>query len=195
MINLFLQIFFIVVNLIKSTIRWQHLDGNIKSKSQLFIRAWFKNRIAFLAKLGMLGLPLVYIFTPWLNFADYTLPLVLNIGGCILYALGLIVFYRAHHDLGSNWSPKILKGQAKELITHGIYEKVRHPMYSSLWVLAISHPFILTNWVAGFSGLLAFAYFYFSRVEKEEDLLVKQFGKSYWLYMQDTGRIIPKLGR
>ncbi|NRB51839.1 MAG: isoprenylcysteine carboxylmethyltransferase family protein [Saprospiraceae bacterium] len=191
MISLLLKVFFLIANLIKSAIRWQHIDGDLRSKGQLFVKAWFKNRIAFLAKLGMLGLPLVYIFTPVLGFANYQLPIAINIFGCFLYCLGLLVFYRAHHDLGNNWSPK-LKGQAKELITNGIYERVRHPMYSSLWILAMSHPLILTNWIAGFSGLLAFAYFYFKRVEKEEDLLVKQFGKPYWIYMQSTGRVIPK---
>lgn len=193
MLTIALKLFFVLGNLAKSIIRWQFIGGNTEAKWQLLLQAWFKNRYSFAAKVGMLGLPVLYIFTPYLDFANYQLPLWLNILGSFLYILGLFIFYRAHRDLGDNWTPKVTTGHSRELITNGIYEQIRHPMYSAIWILSLSHSLLLTNWIAGFAGLLGFGYFYFSRIQKEEDILVSQFGKSYWFYMQKTGRLFPKV--
>ncbi len=50
--------------------------------------------------LGNFILPVVYIFTPWLNFADYTLPAWAGGLGVVLLVGALVVFWCAHVDLG-----------------------------------------------------------------------------------------------
>src|SRR6266853_4175082 len=53
---------------------------------------------------GALLLPVVYLFTPWLAFADYRLPAFAPCCGAVLMMAALWLFYRSHADLGLNWS-------------------------------------------------------------------------------------------
>ena len=53
---------------------------------------------------GALLFPLVYLFTPWLAFADYRLPMGADSGGLLVMVAALYLFWRSHADLGKNWS-------------------------------------------------------------------------------------------
>ncbi|WP_439341624.1 methyltransferase [Vacuolonema iberomarrocanum] len=77
------------------------------------------------------------------------------------------------------------------LITNGIYQKVRQPMYTSLWLWVIAQALVLTNWIAGLSGMVTFGTLYFTRVGAEERMMLKQFGEEYQAYMQRTKRLLP----
>ncbi|NTV64883.1 MAG: isoprenylcysteine carboxylmethyltransferase family protein, partial [Oscillochloris sp.] len=60
---------------------------------------------------GNLALPLVYGGTRWLDGADYPLsPSARARAGWLgtgLLAIAIWLFWRAHHDLGANWSPSL----------------------------------------------------------------------------------------
>lgn len=147
----------------------------------------------FFTFFGWMVLPLVYIFTDWLAFADYTLPTAVGwLGGALLTA-ALIVMWRAYRDLGENWSPKLDTFPAQKLVTDGLYRRIRHPIYTGMWLWAFAHPFLLWNWVAGFTMLLNFAVLYFVRVPREEKMMRQRFGRAYEKYMKRTGRVLPKL--
>src|SRR4051794_35886095 len=49
-------------------------------------------------------LPLLYMFTPWLSFADYRLPSFTTWCGTLFMAAAVWLFWRSHADLGLNWS-------------------------------------------------------------------------------------------
>jgi protein-S-isoprenylcysteine O-methyltransferase Ste14 len=144
--------------------------------------------------LGGFVLPLIYSATDWLDFANYSLPDWAGWLGVVLIVAALYVFWRAHADLGLNWSPSLEIREKHELITRGIYHVIRHPMYASQWILVIAQPLLLQNWIAGFSGLLAFIPFYILRVRAEEQMMSETFGDQYREYMKKTGAVLPKLG-
>ena len=144
--------------------------------------------------LGGFLLPLLYSTTNWLDFANYTLPTWAGWIGVALIAAALYVFWRAHADLGLNWSPTLEIREKHELITRGIYGVIRHPMYSSQWILAIAQPLLLQNWLVGFANLIIFSPFYFLRVQAEEKMMLDSFGDEYRDYMKKTGAILPKVG-
>lgn len=144
---------------------------------------------------GGLIVPLIYIFTDWLTFADYTLPPWAGLVGILLLLLSLWLFWRSHADLGRNWSPSLQIMEKHTLVTNGIYRMIRHPMYASQWVFVLAQLLLLPNWVAGPATLVVFAPFYFLRVPQEEQLMLEQFGAAYRDYMARTGRILPRLGR
>ena len=139
--------------------------------------------------------PLLYVFTAVLAFADYTIPLWVGMTGVALLALGDWVFWKSHRDLGRNWSPKLEMRENHRLVTEGIYRRIRHPMYLSIWLLVIAQAMILPNYVAGFSGLVPFALLYFLRVGNEEKMMGEEFGAEYEQYLRKTGRLVPKLWR
>jgi protein-S-isoprenylcysteine O-methyltransferase Ste14 len=143
--------------------------------------------------LGGFLLPLLYSTTSWLDFANYTLPVWAGWIGVVLIAAALYVFWRAHADLGLNWSPTLEIREKHELITRGIYGVIRHPMYASQWVLAIAQPLLLQNWLVGFANLIIFIPFYFLRVQAEEKMMQDSFGDEYRNYMKKTGAVFPKL--
>ncbi|HJS19430.1 MAG TPA: protein-S-isoprenylcysteine O-methyltransferase [Anaerolineales bacterium] len=146
--------------------------------------------------LGLLSIgffvPVIYAATNWLDFANYTLPTWAGWLGVVLISGALLVFWRAHADLGLNWSPTLEIREKHELVTRGIYSFIRHPMYASQWLWVIAQPLLLQNWIAGFFGLLVFIPFYFLRVGAEEQLMLEQFGDQYRAYMQKVGAVIPK---
>jgi len=142
---------------------------------------------------GGLLIPIIYVATNWLDFADYQLPGWAGRLGVALTIAALFVFWRAHADLGINWSPTLEIREKHELITRGIYSVIRHPMYASQWLLSLATPLLLQNWIAGWFNLIVFIFFYTFRVRAEEQLMLEQFGDQYRSYMQKVGGVFPKL--
>jgi protein-S-isoprenylcysteine O-methyltransferase Ste14 len=145
-----------------------------------------------LLSLGMFFIPIIYGATNWLDFANYTLPAWAGWLGVLLIAGALFVFWRAHADLGLNWSPSLEIREKHELITRGIYGVIRHPMYASQWLWVLAQPLLLQNWIAGFANLLVFIPFYFLRVKAEEQMMMESFGEQYQVYMEKVGGVLPK---
>lgn len=140
----------------------------------------------------MFFLPLVYSTTTLFDFANYYLADWAGWLGMVLILLALIVFWRAHTDLGLNWSPSLEIRTDHKLITQGIYGYIRHPMYASQWLWVFAQPLLLQNWLAGFLNLFLFIPFYILRVGAEEKLMLDTFGDEYREYMLKTGAVIPR---
>ena len=142
--------------------------------------------------IGMMGLPIIYILTPWLDFFAYPLPDIVRYFGIIFNISGLILLVWVHKTLGQHWSMMLELGTEHKLVTTGPYAHVRHPMYTFFYILAISTTLISANLCVGLFGIIAWTLLYTVRVEDEEDMLIEQFGDEYEEYMERTGRLIPK---
>ena len=138
-------------------------------------------------------LPLLYLFTPLLAFADYALPVAVSFAGAIMMIISLWLFQRSHADLGANWSVSLELREGHRLIKHGVYRWIRHPMYAAIWLWAIAQGMLLRNWLAGWSMAPAFAAMYFLRTPREERLMYESFGDEYRTYASRTGRLFPLL--
>ena len=77
-------------------------------------------------------LPLIWIATPVLAFADYALHPVPLPAGTACLARGLWLFHLSHADVGANWSITLEVLEKHKLVTRGVYPWVRHPMYAAL---------------------------------------------------------------
>lgn len=141
---------------------------------------------------GAFLLPVFYLSTSWLSFADYRLPPPLSIIGGLVMVASLCLFWRSHADLGQNFSQTLELRKGHTLITRGVYRSIRHPMYASLWLWFLAQGLLLTNWLAGWYGLLAFGVMYFVRVPREEAMMREFFGEEYLNYAQHSGRIFPR---
>ena len=190
---LVLKIIFLIGVALLNIIRMPHQRANKQNVVVDDRKTAQEKGLLFLVFLGAFVLPLIYIFTPWLNFANYFLPVWANILGMMIFAIALWLFWRSHHDLGRNWSPTLQVRADHTLITQGIYQTIRHPMYTSIWLLGIAQGLLLTNWIAGLSGMIAFGTLYFARIGNEENMMIEQFGDQYQAYMQKTKRLLPYL--
>ncbi|NQT04110.1 MAG: isoprenylcysteine carboxylmethyltransferase family protein [Planctomycetes bacterium] len=137
-------------------------------------------------------LPLFYLFSPWLNFADYHLPGWLGWIGTAVFAMALLLLWRSHADLGRNWSAILRIRQEHSLVTGGLYRHIRHPMYAAHLLWAIAQGLLLENWLAGWAFLIVFVPLYLVRVPKEERMMLEQFDEQYRQYVSRTGGIIMR---
>jgi protein-S-isoprenylcysteine O-methyltransferase Ste14 len=143
--------------------------------------------------LGMFVVPLIYVLTPWLDFADYHLPTWAGWIGVAIFALAVWLLQRSHADLARNWSPRLELLESHSLVTNGVFRHIRHPMYAAHLLWGIAQVFLLQNWIAGFSMLVTWLPGYFYRTRVEERMMVEHFGDQYRAYMERTGRILPRL--
>ncbi|QUR68387.1 protein-S-isoprenylcysteine O-methyltransferase [Mycobacterium spongiae] len=141
----------------------------------------------------MSALPLVYLATPLFDPLDYRMPMWVAPVGVALAAAGLWLFGWSHRDLGQQWSVTLQIGEHHQLITKGVYGRVRHPMYAALWLLAISQPLLFQNWIAGPPVIAGFGLLYVLRVPREEAMMRATFGDAYAAYCARTGRVVPRL--
>ena len=149
--------------------------------------------LVFLVVLGQIVVPLFYIFGTWLNFANYEAPRALPIAGALAWLAGVWLFWRSHTDLGNNWSVTLEVRSTHQLVTHGVYRGVRHPMYAAFLLLAAAQVLLLPNWTAGWSALAAVGLMCIIRVPLEESMMCEFFGEEYRQYMRSTGSIVPRL--
>jgi len=143
-----------------------------------------------LAWLGFL-VPLVWIASPALSFAEYPLRAGALVAGIACLAVGLWFFHRSHADLGTNWSITLEVREQHRLITDGVYRRIRHPMYMALLLYSVGQALVIPNWVAGPSYLIAFGILFTFRVRAEERMMLDQFGDQYAAYMARTKRLVP----
>ncbi len=148
-----------------------------------------------LAAIGLLVLPLLYVLTPRLDFADYHLPTWAGCPGAPVFAVALWLLWRSHADLGRNWSARVEIREGQSLVTDGVFRHIRHPMYAAHWLWAMAQALLLQNWIAGPALLATFLPLYLVRVPREEQMMLEQFGEEYRSYMSRTGRIMPRLSR
>jgi protein-S-isoprenylcysteine O-methyltransferase Ste14 len=148
--------------------------------------------IAFLS-LGLLLIPMLWVFTPYLDRFSLNMPLWLRLAGVGLSAYSLFYFYRVHKMLGSNWSPTLEIRKGHELIRTGPYKRVRHPMYLQIGLWTIAQFMMVSNQLAGSSGLICWMLLCIVRIPMEEKMMLETFGEDYKEYMKDTGRLFPKL--
>ena len=138
-------------------------------------------------------MPVIWVSSTVFAFADYTLRLGSLVAGVVCYAGGLALFQRSHADLGTNWSVTLQLRENHRLITRGVYRRVRHPMYTALFLYAVGQILVVPNWIAGPSYLIALALLFAYRVGVEERMMLDEFGDDYAAYVTTTSRFVPGL--
>jgi protein-S-isoprenylcysteine O-methyltransferase Ste14 len=191
--TLTLKILFMIGFISAWVIRIPYQKQNKQNRRQV-VRLVLQERILFVfIDVGMIILPLIYIFSPWLTLADYRPFFWTGYLGATLFTISLWLLWRSHHDLGNNWSPTLEIRKGHTFICSGIYQKIRHPMYTAFWLWGAAQALILSNWVAGLGGIIAFGTTYILRIRNEERMMIEQFGEEYKAYMQRTKRLVPYL--
>ena len=152
---------------------------------------WRESSILAFALLGLLVIPAVYALIGFPARLDRPfIPAVAWLGLVPLCA-ALWLFRRSHVDLGRNWSISLEVREQHALVTTGVYRLIRHPMYTSFFLLGLAQMLLLSNWLADASGLIGAGVLYAFRVRREEAMMLECFGDDYRAYMADTKQLIP----
>ncbi len=92
--------------------------------------------------------------------------------------------------LGTNVTTTVITREHHQLVTHGPYRYVRHPLYVLGLLLYLSLATISGSWVLGGAVVAGFAIIAV-RTGKEEAMLLERFGDEYRRYRDRTGRFLP----
>lgn len=136
-------------------------------------------------------LPLVWVATLFPSFASYPLRPLPFWGGVVCFAAGLWYLHRSHVDLGPNWSVTLEVRENHRLVTHGVYRRIRHPMYLGFLLYGIGQALVVPNYFVGLSYFATFGLLFVLRVRREERMMLDEFGAEYEAYMARTKRLIP----
>lgn len=149
--------------------------------------------LVFLATIGMMVMPVIYVFTSWLNSFSINLPEWARWSGVVVFGFYLFLFWWVHKTLGKNWSPVLEIRKDHKLITEGPYKYVRHPMYTCMWLGVAGFWLISSNWVVGIVAFVTWSILYFIRLPDEEKMMIEEFGQEYENYIKMTKKVIPRV--
>ena len=185
------MIFIIMGGVFATLIRRPHIKKYKKTEKITSKKPSREKFLMFLAAIGMMVMPVIYVFTPWLNSFSINLPEWARWSGVVVFGLYLFLFWWVHKTLGTNWSPVLEIRKDHKLITEGPYKYVRHPMYTCIWLAVAGFGLISSNWVVGIVAPVTWGILYFIRLPDEEKMMIEEFGDQYKEYMRRTKRIIP----
>ena len=118
-------------------------------------------------------------------------PLPLFIGGLALIAAAAICSLAGLLALGRNLTPFPKPSAKTELVQHGIYALIRHPLYTSVFCAAVGSSFLFQSWPA-LAVSAALGLFFDAKARHEEHWLRQQF-PDYEDYERRVRRFIPWL--
>ena len=191
-LDLFQQVF-IVILVVISIIRIYFGKHRLTTKYIRSIHPILERINSYLVSFGMIIFPLLNIFLSTFDKFKFYVPYYFKIFSGIILFLATIIFYLSHKELADNWSPFVEVKERQKLIKTGIYRYIRHPMYLSMWLFAFFQGFLLSNIFIEIFGILAWSNLYFIRINNEEKIMIDIFGNEYKEYIENTGRIFPKL--
>jgi protein-S-isoprenylcysteine O-methyltransferase Ste14 len=122
---------------------------------------------------------LLYMFVPGLKDQPWT---ALRILGAVLAIAGYSMFVTARLQLGKSFS---VTPQAKELVTGGLYSRIRNPIYVFVDVMIFGSILALhLYWLFAIYPLLVAMHVF--RARREGKVLQEKFGQAYLDYCNQT---------
>ncbi len=120
--------------------------------------------------------------------------MLLTPAGLLLLIAGTCVNLKGRRDLGKNWANQVTLYTHQQLVEHGVYKYIRHPLYSSIIAMFYGACLVYPNYLAFLSTSLIFVPFMIYRAKQEEKLLTQNL-PGYTDYRKRTGMFIPKIIR
>jgi len=95
--------------------------------------------------------------------------------------------------MGSSWSMAIREQDSSELITDGLFARIRHPIYALSILLMVCSAVIVPTLPMVLIAVIHIALTQL-KARNEERHLLKTHGEAYARYVQRTGRFLPHVG-
>ncbi len=131
----------------------------------------------------------------WLRFLDLGSYLILAVVagidwhsdrhhwiGAALSVPAFLLWMLARQQIGASFA---VRAEAKKLVTHGLYSKIRHPIYI-FGGLAFLGEFLALGWYIWTVVFLLINFSQYLRVRREEQILGEAFGDEYRVYKART---------
>ncbi len=115
--------------------------------------------------------------------------------GLGLGLVGMATTAVAQFQMGASWRIGIDESESTELVTHGLYSRIRNPIYTGMMLFGVGllflvpHLYLIPILIAGYLCIEV-------HVRKfEEPHLRRQHGIAYKTYFTGAGRYLPRLNR
>ena len=102
--------------------------------------------------------------------------------GLLLIVPGFLLWAVARHQLGDAFTPR---AEARQLVTHGLYARIRHPIYVFAECMALGIiifmglPLLLLVWIPAVAWQIA-------RARREDRVLEAAFGDDFRRHRRET---------
>lgn len=128
--------------------------------------------------------PVSVLHLPWLQGT-----------GTVLALVGIAATVYSQLDMGDSWRIGVDAGEATALVRHGVFARVRNPVFTAMLAFAAGITLMAPNPVAlsAFCVLLGTIELQVRVVE--EPYLEGVHGDTYRRYLQAVGRFLPGIGR
>ncbi len=123
---------------------------------------------------------------------DGMLPSVIG-AGAVLFIAGGYLGLAGVAVLGKNRTAFPQPRAGSELIQHGIYSRVRHPLYASVMLASLGWALMWQS-RASFAAALTLLPFFYAKARQEERRMRNQF-PDYADYTRRVPRFFPRLGK
>jgi len=148
--------------------------------------------LIIVATYGNLIVAALHLYNPpWIQWSYLHLPLEPRIG-LILAIISIPYVYWVGQTLANYYSFTVEIQEDHKLITTGPYHRIRHPMYAAFILFLAAQVLVSDNWLF-LAILLAMIPGLYTRISKEEKMMIEEFGDEYRAYMKRTGRLLPRL--
>ena len=94
-------------------------------------------------------------------------------------------------ELGKQWSLAARLVEGHKLVTTGVYQVVRHPIYTAMFGMLIATGIALSHWVGLVGGIIVFCIGTKIRTIFEERLLNDAFGSEFTEWRAKVPSLIP----
>ena len=192
---------FLVFALFHSLLATRTLKEKLFNKKPLF-KVYYRLVYNIIA-LTTLGL-WFYLTVPIPARIIYSMPYPFSLLGYGIQIVALLLIYRAARQFGiarflgleqirayksENTIPEYLdENHRGDMVHHGLYRWVRHPLYTFSLLFLISRPTMTTKWLV---LIIIFAFYFWIGSHFEEKKLLIRFGDDYKEYQKNVPRMIP----
>lgn len=126
-------------------------------------------------------------------FIPSPIAIMMSIIGNLVLICGGILMIWSRILLGPYGTPRIVIKDHHQLITHGIYRYIRHPLYLGYILLLFGYTFAFGSFFSSCLIIVIMLPLTKSRMDLEEKILLANLGEKYNDYIERTKRLIPKI--
>ena len=168
------------------------LGIRLSKRPSSILQLWLQVLLV-LALVGVLALSVLQFtdfIRPHVDFGTMGRSVGLGIG-----LIGMAVTAVAQFQMGASWRIGVDESETTDLVTHGLYARIRNPIYTGIMLFSIGLLVLLPT--VYMVPLLVAGYLSIDlHVRKiEEPHLLRQHGDAYAKYVEATGRYLPRLTR
>jgi protein-S-isoprenylcysteine O-methyltransferase Ste14 len=185
--------FKVIIVFFAINLTWSIIESMIYQGPQTMVKQDGDQRSYMYLQLSSI-LALIYAIIDFIEYQFTRMQLLepgIIIAGFIIFGLNTVIRYHSITTLGHYFNLRVAIYQEHNLVTKGIYKRIRHPMYLSALLNIIALSLIFSSWGALVIMLFTVLPAIYYRIKIEEDFLLTHMGSQYKTYMEQSNRMIP----